>query len=129
MKRLLVAILCVSALSPFAYGITANPKLQEKPPPEKKAEKEKKSYDAYVGEYEVAKDFILMVTTDNGKLMARPTGEPKNAEFKPEGEEAEQKFFSSEVNAHLRFAKNEKGEVTGVVVTIEGKDYWAKKIK
>jgi hypothetical protein len=129
MKRLFVALLCMSVLAPLAYGVTVNRNVQEKPPQEKKAENEKKSYDVYIGEYEVAKDFILMVTTDNGKLMAQPTGDPKKAEFKPEGKEDEEKFFSSEVNAHLRFARTEKGEVNGVVVTIEGKDYWAKKIK
>ncbi|HEX7999496.1 MAG TPA: DUF3471 domain-containing protein [Pyrinomonadaceae bacterium] len=123
MKRLLVAMLCVSALAPFAYGATLNRTLQEKPAQE---QKEKKNYDVYVGQYEVAKDFILTITNEDGKLMGQPTGETK-AEFKPE--ETAETFFSSEVNARLKFATNAENQVTGVLVSIGGRDYWAKKIK
>jgi Domain of unknown function (DUF3471) len=123
MKRLLVAMLCVSALAPFAYGAALNQTLQEKPAQE---QKEKKNYDVYVGQYEVAKDFILTITNENGKLMGQPTGDTK-VEFKPE--ETVETFFSAEVNARLKFATNDKNEVTGVLVSIGGRDYWAKKIK
>jgi hypothetical protein len=123
MKRLLVAMLCVSALAPFAYSMTVvNRNLQEKPAQE---EKDKKIYDIYIGQYEVAKDFILTVTNESGKLMGQPTGDAK-AEFK--AEETPDRFFSATVDAHLKFARNDKDEVTGVVVTIGGKDYWARKI-
>lgn len=123
MKRLLVALLCISTLSPLAYSVTAHRTRQEKPAPD---QKDKKSYDNYIGQYEVAKDFILTMTHENGKLMGQPTGDEK-AEFKPE--EGTERFFSSAVDAHLKFARNDKDEVTGVIVTIGGKDYWAKKIK
>jgi hypothetical protein len=123
MKRLLVAMLCVTALAPFAYSVTVNRQIQETPAQE---QKEKKNYDVYVGQYEVAKEFVLTMTNDNGKLMGQPTGDEK-AEFKPE--ETPDRFFSSAVDAHLKFARNDKDEITGVVVTIGGKDYWAKKIK
>lgn len=123
MKRLLVAMLCISAFSPFAYGMTLNLKAQEKPAQE---QKDKKSYDVYVGQYEVAKGFILTITNEDGKLMGQPTGDVK-AEFKPE--ETVETFFSPEVKARLKFATNDKNEVAGVLVTIGGKDFWAKKIK
>jgi hypothetical protein len=123
MKRLLVAMLCVSALAPFANGAALNRTAQEKPAQE---QKEKKNYDVYVGQYEVAKDFILTITNENGKLMGQPTGETK-AEFKPE--ETAETFFSSEVNARLKFATNAENQVTGVLVSIGGRDFWAKKIK
>jgi hypothetical protein len=120
---LLIALLCISALSPLAYGATFSSHTQETKPQE---QKEKKSYDVYVGQYEVAKDFILTITNEDGKLMVQPTGESK-AEFKPE--ETVETFFSQEVNARLKFATNDKNEVTGVLVSIGGKDFWAKKIK
>jgi hypothetical protein len=123
MKRLLVALLCAVALSPVAYSATTNRNLQEKPSQE---EPDKKAYDVYVGQYEVAKEFVLTITNDNGKLMGQPTGDEK-AEFK--AEEMADSFFSSAVDAHLKFARNDKNEITGVVVKIGGKDYWAKKIK
>jgi hypothetical protein len=123
MKRLLVALLCISALSPLAYGMAVNRTIQETKPQE---QKEKVSYDVYVGQYEVAKDFILTITNENGKLMGQPTGDTK-AEFKPE--ETAETFYSAEVNARLKFATNDKNEVSGVLVSIGGKDFWAKKIK
>jgi hypothetical protein len=123
MKRLLIALLCIGALVPVASAMTARRNLQEKAAP---AQKEKKSYDTYVGQYEVAKDFVLTITNENGKLMGQPTGDEK-AEFVPE--EGTERFFSQAVNAHLKFARNDKDAVTGVIVSIGGKDYWAKKIK
>jgi hypothetical protein len=126
MKRLLVATVCMSALAAFAYGANLNRNIQEKPAQEQKDQKDKKNYDVYVGQYEVAKDFVLTITNENGKLMGQPTGDAK-AEFK--AEETADTFFSSDVNARLKFAKNEKGEVTGVIVSLGGKDYWSKKVK
>jgi hypothetical protein len=123
MKRILVAILCVIALAPAGYSLTAKRNLQEKPSQE---EKDKKAYDVYVGQYEVAKDFVLTITNEDGKLMGQPSGDEK-VEFKPE--ETVETFFSAAVKAHLKFAKNDKNEVNGVLVSIGGKDYWAKKIK
>ena len=123
MKRLLVAMLCVSALAPFAYGMTVNQQTQEKPAQE---QKEKNPYDHYAGQYEVAKDFILTITVENGKLMGQPTGDEK-VEFK--AEETAETFYSKEVNARLKFATNDKNEVNGVLVSLGGKNYWAKKIK
>lgn len=123
MKRLFIAMLCVSALSTFAYGAPPNRTAQEKPAQE---QKDKKNYDIYVGQYEVPKEFTLTITHENGKLMGQPTGDTK-AEFK--AEETADTFYSSEVDARLKFAKNEKGEVTGVIVSLRGKDYWSKKVK
>ena len=123
MKRLLVAMLCISALASAAYSTTAARTVQEKPAQE---QKDKAPYDVYAGQYEVAKDFILTITNENGKLMGQPTGDAK-VEFKPE--ETKETFYSKDVEARLKFATNDKNEVTGVLVTIGGKDYWAKKIK
>jgi hypothetical protein len=123
MKRLLGAILCVIALVPFAFGATVNRNLQEKPAQE---QTDKKAYDIYVGQYDVQQKFVLTVTNEDGKLMGQPTGDVK-AEFK--AEETPDTFFSSAVDAHLKFARSDKNEITGVVVTINGKDFWAKKIK
>ncbi len=126
MKRLLAAMLCIGASLTFAYGAVANRNAQEKPAQEQKDQKDKKNYDMYVGQYEVAKDFVLTITNEDGKLMGQPTGDSK-AEFK--AEDTADTFSSAEVGARLKFAKNEKGEVTGVIVSLGGKDYWSRKIK
>jgi hypothetical protein len=125
MKRLLVMTLCACALAPFAYSATKRGNKEGVSQEQKEAQKDAKSYDIYVGQYEVAKDFILTITHEKGKLMGQPTGDEK-VEFKPE---AADQFFSTAVNARLKFIKDEKGEVTSVVVTLDGKDFLSKKIK
>ena len=34
-------------------------------------------YDQYVGEYELAPDFMIVITKENNKLMGQATGQPK----------------------------------------------------
>ncbi|MBC7912329.1 MAG: DUF3471 domain-containing protein [Pyrinomonadaceae bacterium] len=125
MKKILALLICLCAFSPLALSATAQDgKAQEKPAQEKK---EAKSYDLYAGEYQVSEGFILTITHENGKLMGQPTGDEK-VEFKPE--EAADQFFSSAVNARLKFVWDEKNTiVVGVIVTIGGKDYPSKRIK
>jgi len=120
MKRLL--LLCAFALAIVGFGSTnfgnVNAQTQE--------QKEVKNYDIYVGQYQVAPDFILTITNENNKLMGQPTGDEK-AEFKPETDP--DMFYSERVNARLKFVKDAAGVVVGVVVTIDGKDFPSKKIK
>ena len=123
MKKLLVGILCVFTLQILAFGhsktvVAYNGAWQE--------QKEAKPYVIYVGQYEVSPGFILTITNENNKLMGQPTGDEK-AEFKPQAGPDE--FFSSTVNARLKFAKDQAGAVIAVVVTIDGKDFYSKKIK
>lgn len=125
MKRLFVAILCISALSAFAYGATLNRNAQETP--SQQQQQDKKAYDVYAGQYEAAaKDFTLTITNEDGKLMGQRSGGAKS-EFK--AEETVDSFSSSEIKARLKFARNDKGEVTGAIVSMGGKDYWTRKIK
>ena len=130
MKRLFAIMLCVGALAAFAHGQTdkqTQPGAQAKSAQDKTAQEKPAppSYDVYVGRYEVAKDIILNITNEQGKLMGQPTGDAK-IEFKPEA--AADQFFSSQENVHLKFVRDEKGEVTSVVVKLDGKDYPAKKL-
>ena len=123
MKKLLVAILCAFALQTFAFG---HSKAVERYRSAAQDQKEAKPYDIYVGQYEVSPGFILTITNENNKLMGQPTGDEK-AEFKPQTGPDE--FYSSTVSARLKFAKDQAGAVIAVVVTIDGKDFYSKKIK
>lgn len=123
MNRLLVTILCAIALAGFAQRVAAARNSNQQASQE---QKDPKSYDDYVGQYQVTRDFILTITNEKGKLMGQPTGDEK-VEFKPENEP--EQFFSSAVDARLKFVRDEKGEVVGVVVTLDGKDFQAKKTK
>jgi len=84
-----------------------------------------KVYDVYVGEYELAPNFIITVTKEDNHLFAQATGQPK-FELYPE---SEVKFYLKMVNAQIIFVKNYKGEVTQLVLHQYGRDHFAKKIK
>lgn len=123
MKRLLVTILCAFALQTLCFG---HAKAVERYGRAAQDKKEVKNYDIYVGQYEVSPAFTLTITNEDNKLMGQPTGDAK-IEFKPEAE-ADQ-FSSSQENVQLKFVRDEKGAVSGVIVTLDGKPYPSKKIK
>ena len=68
---------------------------------------------------------IVTITNEAGKLMAIVPGQPK-IELTPS---SETEFFVPGVNAQLRFAKDNNGQVTGLVLNQNGRELEAKKIK
>ena len=84
-----------------------------------------KSFDAYVGEYEVTPSFIVRMFVEGDKLMTQATNQPA-FELSPEGED---KFLLKVVNARVMFTKDEKGAVTGLIIHQGGRDVPGKKIK
>jgi CubicO group peptidase (beta-lactamase class C family) len=61
----------------------------------------------YVGTYDMAPGFNIVVTLEGSQLMTQATGQPKI----PIYPESETKFFLKAVDAQIEFSKNEKGEV------------------
>lgn len=84
-----------------------------------------KIYDSYVGQYEAAPGFVLTVAKEGEKLMVQATGQG-SVEIFPE---SETKFFLRAVDAQITFVKDEKGQVTGLILRQNGRDFPAKKIK
>lgn len=82
-------------------------------------------YDKYVGEYELAPGFTIVITKEGSKLMGQATGQPKVELFA----EAETKFFLKVVDAQIEFIKDETGKVTGLVLYQGGQKLPAKKFK
>ncbi len=72
----------------------------------------------YVGSYELAPDFILVVTLEGDRLMTQATGQGKIPIFA----ESETTFFPKVVDAEIEFFKNEKGQVTHLVLHQGGHD-------
>lgn len=72
----------------------------------------------YVGTYELAPDFNLVVTFENGQLMTQATNQPKI----PIYPESETKFFPKAVNAEIEFLTGSKGEITGLILHQGGRD-------
>jgi len=82
-------------------------------------------YDQYVGEYELAPGFAVVITKENGRLMGQATGQPK-VELYPE---TETKFFLKVVDGQVEFVQSEDRKVTGLILIQGGQRLPGKKIK
>lgn len=84
-----------------------------------------KTFDDYVGEYEVPIG-ILVVTREGDKLFAQPRDHGTKEEVKPEEDGS---FSVTNVNAKLKFIRDEKGKVIEIVVNLNDQELKGKKIK
>lgn len=82
-------------------------------------------YASYSGQYELAPNFILTITVEDGKLMGQASGQPKLELFP----ESETRFFGTSVSVELTFVKDATGQVTHLILRQGGQDTTAKKIK
>jgi CubicO group peptidase (beta-lactamase class C family) len=72
----------------------------------------------YVGTYELTPNFSLAITLENGQLVSQGTNQGKAPMFA----ESVTMFFLKLVDAQIEFVKNEKGEVTNLVLHQNGRD-------
>ena len=84
-----------------------------------------KVYRAYIGQYEIAPNFVLTVTQEGDKLVSQATGQPKY-EILPESETA---FFIKDIPALFIFMRGEKGDVNQLITVQDGRIVSAKRIK
>ncbi|QHT70878.1 serine hydrolase [Rhodocytophaga rosea] len=84
-----------------------------------------KIYASYAGEYELAPGFTITVSQEKEKLMAQATGQGK-FEIYPE---TETKFFYKVVDAQISFIKNDKSEVSHLILYQNGQEITVKRIK
>ena len=95
-------------------------------PKERKAIKlDPKIFDSYVGEYQLTPTFILKFSREGDKFFAQATGQEKFEIFA----ETETDFFLEEVDAQVTFVKDDKGQISHVVLHQNKVDQQAKKIK
>lgn len=81
--------------------------------------------ESYVGDYELAPNFILTISKEGDKLMGQATGQGK-IELETV---SETQFTNSAIKANITFEKNSEGKVTGLVLVQGGRTMNAKKIK
>jgi CubicO group peptidase (beta-lactamase class C family) len=81
--------------------------------------------DTYVGEYEVTPEFHIYITKENGQLYAAAPGHTKARMYA----ESETEFFLRIADVAFTFVKNEKDEVTQLILHMDGESSPAKKIK
>lgn len=79
----------------------------------------------YVGEYQIAPNFSIVVTNKGGKLFTQATRQEKIEIFA----EREDEFFLKVIEAGLSFTKDENGKISGLILHQGGRDVPAKKIK
>jgi len=77
----------------------------------------------YVGTYQLAPTFSIVITLEGNRLMSQATNQPALPLFP----ESETSFFLKAVDAQIEFAKNEKGEVTSLTLRQGGNEMKALK--
>jgi len=80
---------------------------------------------SYVGQYQLAPNFSLIVIKSGSQLRVQPTGQ-EIVEIYPETAD---KFFLTIIDAQINFIKDEKGVVTKLILHQNGKDFEGKKLK
>jgi CubicO group peptidase (beta-lactamase class C family) len=93
--------------------------------PVKEVKVDPKVYEAYVGAYELTPNFVITITSEDGKLMAQATGQPKFELFPT----SETEFFLKVVQAQVIFVKDETGKVTQLILNQNGQKMPARKIR
>ncbi len=84
-----------------------------------------KLFDGYVGRYQMAPDFILTITSSNGRLFAQATGQGRFEIF-PEGPKD---YFAKIGDIQVTFEVDAQGHATSIVVHQQGIDTPAKRIQ
>jgi CubicO group peptidase (beta-lactamase class C family) len=79
----------------------------------------------YAGEYLLAPDFSITISVANGHIYAQATGQSRLEIFA----EKEDLFFLKVVQAQLKFVRNEKKEIKGLVLLQNGQETEGMKIK
>lgn len=93
-------------------------------PAAKPGKADPKTFDDYVGEYELPIG-ILVLTHEGDKLFGEPKGDTKE-ELVPQEDGT---FLVTNVNAKVKFIRDDKGEVIEVVVNLNDQEMKGKKIK
>ena len=90
------------------------------PPPAQptKVEIDPAVYADYVGRYQLAKDVILTVTSEDDRLFVQLTGQQRFAVFP----ESTTRFFLREVEAQISFGRDDRGAVDHLVLHQNGLD-------
>src|SRR5258708_13140542 len=108
------------------YPLDASyPLLKVKPPQEhKEVTVDTKTFDSYVGSYQMGPNAILAISRDGDRFYLQLTGQPKLQLFP----ESERKFFLKVVDAQVTFATDPQGTTTQAILHQGGKDRAAKRL-
>ena len=80
---------------------------------------------SYVGEYQLAPSFSINVSREANRLFAQATGQEKFEIFA----KSDTEFYYKVVEAQISFEKNEKGNVSGLVLHQDGQNIPGKRVR
>ena len=83
-----------------------------------------RTFDGFVGQYQLAPNFVLTITREGDQLFAQATGQPKFQIF-PEGP---RDFFFKVVDAQITFQPDASGRATSLTLHQNGANVPAKRI-
>ena len=104
--------------------LNSNAPLWQPPQEHKQIAVDPKIFDGYVGQYQLAPNFVLTVTRDGAQLFVQATGQPKFEIFP----ESERDYFLKVVDAQITFETESGGRATGLVLHQNGMNQPAKRI-
>ncbi len=81
-------------------------------------------FDAYVGTYELAPGFNMVVTREGDRIFVQPTGQEKAELFA----QSETELFLKVVDAQITFERGSDGKATGLVLHQNGRNVPAKRL-
>ena len=82
-------------------------------------------FDAYAGDYELAPNFVLTITSEGGKLFGQAIGQGK-IELEPV---SETQFVVPVIKAEVSFEKDAEGKIIALILKQGGQVINGKKIK
>lgn len=102
-----------------------SPLAKIEPPKERKAiDVDRKVLENYVGRYELAPNFVLTVTLEDGRLFAQATDQEKAELFA----ESTTQFFYKIVDAQITFKPDASGRATDLTLHQMGREFPAKRL-
>jgi hypothetical protein len=103
---------------------TATP--DEKKAPTGVGKADPKTFDDFVGEYEVDPVGVLIITHEGDKLFGQPHEGGSKEELLPEEDGS---FSVTNVGAKIKFTRDDKGKVIEILVSLNGQEMKGKKVK
>jgi len=79
----------------------------------------------YVGQFQLAPDFIITIRLDGNKIFAQATGQSE-VEIFPS---SETKFYLKVVNAQIDFVKNDDGDFNKLILYQNNREMPGERIK
>lgn len=105
--------------------LNPNAPLYQPPKEREQVAVDPKVFDGYVGQYQLAPNFVMTITRDGVQLFVQATGQPKLEIFP----ESDRNYFLKIVDAQITFETDSQARATGLVLHQNGMNQTARRIQ